>query len=66
MLGDIGTPEFTDGTVSVMSSGPDLFILGDVRASILSDLLSFMHSYATGRLMTSGTNCPPAETSTQW
>ena len=38
MLGDIGTPEYPDSTVSVMSSGPDLFILGDVRASIHSDL----------------------------
>ena len=54
VLGDIWIPEFPDGTLFDMSSGPDLFILGDVRASILSDLQSFMHSYATGRLMTSG------------
>jgi hypothetical protein len=61
-----GTPAVPDDTVSMVPSCSDLFILGDVRASILADLRKFMHLTATGRMMSSGTNCPPAVTSTQF
>jgi hypothetical protein len=53
-------------TVSMVPSCSDLFIMGDMQASILTDLRKFMHLIATGWMMSSGIKCPPAVTSTLW
>lgn len=61
---DNETPVVPEDTDSMVPPLLDLYVLGDVRASTLPNNRKFMHLIATGWMMSQGTNCPPAVTST--